>query len=407
MRVLLIHNRYQQSGGEDEVLRQELASLIACGHKVSTYLRNNDDIQPGALVAQLTLGLKTVWAWDSYRELRAVLAAEKPDVAHFHNTFPRISPAAYDACRAAGVAVVQTLHNYRLLCPAAILFRDGKICEECTEHSLLRSVAHSCYRGSRAASGATALMLAVHRARRTWTKRVDCYIALTEFAKRKFIAGGLPAERIAVKPNFVEPDPGVKTGTGKYALFVGRLSPEKGVRTLLAAWERQHSIPLVIAGDGPLRAEVEASARTNSSVVFKGWLPQEEVLSLMKGALFLVFPSEWYEQFPMSIVQSFACGTPVMFADVGTLPHIVTDNRTGVAFRAGDADNLAEKSVWAWTHQADMAAMGREARSDYETKYTARRHSDRLMEIYELAMRSAGLGARLAEPVTTCSEGVS
>jgi glycosyltransferase involved in cell wall biosynthesis len=405
MRVLLIHNRYQQSGGEDEVLRQELASLTASGHKVSTFLRTNQDIEPGALVTQLTLGLKTVWAWDSYRELRSVLASEKPDVAHFHNTFPRISPAAYDACRAAGVAVVQTLHNYRLLCPAAILFRDGKICEECAEHSLLRSVAHGCYRGSRTASGATALMLAVHRARRTWAEKVDCYIALTEFAKLKFIAGGLPAVRIAVKPNFMEPDPGVKTGTGKYALFVGRLSPEKGVRTLLAAWERQHSIPLVIAGDGPLRAEVEVAARTNSSVVFKGWLPQEEVLSLMKGALFLVFPSEWYEQFPMAIVQAFACGTPVMFADVGSVPHIVTDNRTGVAFRAGDADSLAEKAIWAWTHLAGMAVLGRAARSDYETKYTARRHFDRLMEIYELAMRSAGLGARLAGPVTTCSAG--
>ena len=238
----------------------ETALLESYGHRVVRYITHNDRV---AELNSVTLAGKTVWNSSAYRELRNLIHLEQPDVAHFHNTFPLVSPAGYYAARAEGVPVVQTLHNYRLLCPNALFFRDGGVCEDCKSKAITwPGVVHKCYRGSRAASGVVTAMLTTHRALRTWRKKVDVYIALTEFARRKFIEGGLPAGKIIVKPNFVYPDPGPGEGEGGFALFVGRLSFEKGVGTLLAAWEHlDRRIPLKIVGDGPLTERDGGSCR--------------------------------------------------------------------------------------------------------------------------------------------------
>ena len=386
MKILVVHNRYQQVGGEDAMVRGERALLIAGGNVVVEYFKDNDEIRHYGPLSKVMLAARTVWAWDSYREIKALLARERPDLAHFHNTFPLISPAAYYACRAAGVPVVQTLHNYRLLCPAAMFFRDGQVCEECIKHSLWRGVLHGCYRNSRAGTSTVALMLAVHRWLGTWMRLVDCYIALSQFSRQKFIEGGIPAEKIALKPNFVHLDPGAREGRGEYALFVGRLSEEKGAQTLLAAWQRlQARIPLRIAGSGPEREFLEAHATQMglSGVRFLGQLPHDEVLAALKGARFLVFTSELYETFGMTIVEAFACGVPVICSRLGAMEEIVADGRTGLHFTPGNADDLAAKVEWAWAHPEEMAAMGRAARAEYEAKYTAERNYTMLMEIYE------------------------
>lgn len=355
------------------------------------YYRHNDEIARYAFSSKLTLGLRTVWAWDSYRELQLLLQRERPDLAHFHNILPLISPAAYYACRKAEVPAVQTLHNYRLLCPAANFYRDHHPCEDCLGKTLpWPGVLHACYQSSRAASGSVAAMLTVHRARSTWKQCVDVYIALTEFARRKFIQGGLPREKIVIKPNFVYADPGARTGRGEYALFVGRLSEEKGLRTLLSAWERLHSaIPLDIVGEGPLRAELEAEAsrRGLSSISFKGRLPHDETLKAMKCARFLIVPSECYENFPMTIVEAFSCGVPAVTSRQGAVEEIVEDGRTGFHFRPGDAADLAEKVEWAWADPAKIEEMGRAARAEYEAKYTAQRNYQMLMDIYQRVLR--------------------
>jgi glycosyltransferase involved in cell wall biosynthesis len=418
--VLKIHNLYQQPGGEYLSLQAEKQMVIAAGHRVVEHLRYNDEIKEYGWREKATLALRTVWAWDSYREIRALLRRERPDVAHFHNTFPLISPAAYYACREAGVPVVQTLHNYRLLCPAAIFQRDGRVCEDCLGHVPWRGVLHACYRDSRAATAAVALMLSVHRWLGTWSKMVDCYIALTEFARAKFIEGGLPAEKIVVKPNFVYPDPmkgdqesevrsqesevrsqesvvriqqsaivNHQSPMGVYALFVGRLSLEKGVRTLLAVWRRLgNRIPLRVVGDGPLRVELEAEAVRHglSSVCFHGWLAPERTIEVIKVARFLVFPSESYEGMSHAIIEAFACGVPVIASRLGGMLEIVEDGRTGLHFTPGDADDLAAKVDWAWTHPNEMQEMGRAARAEYEAKYTADRNYQMLMKIYEQAI---------------------
>ena len=312
-------------------------------------------------------------------------------MVHIHNTFMMISPSVHWACRQANVPVVQTLHNVRLCCPDAKFYRNDRVCEECATHSLWRGILHKCYRDSRAASAAVVLMLAIHRSLGTWTQTVACFIALTEFARQKFIAGGLPRDRIAVKPNFVSPDPGRREETGDYAIFLGRLSPEKGVKTLVSAWKQLgFSIPLVIIGEGPLRCEMESQVISSSlnSVSFRGQVSREEALGAVKKARFLVLASECYENFPMSIAEAFACGTPVICSQLGAMEELVCDGRTGLHFKAHDSEDLAAKCEWAWNHPNELKAMSICARQEYESKYTAGKNYASLMAIYARAMTS-------------------
>jgi glycosyltransferase involved in cell wall biosynthesis len=349
------------------------------------YEVHNDQVKQ---VNRLTLAKDTVWNTSAYRELGALIRRERPHVVHFHNTLPLVSPAGYYAARAEGVPVIQTLHNYRLLCPVALFFRDGRVCEDCMGKAVpWPGVVHRCYRGSRTASGVIATMLTVHRALRTWTEMVDVYVALTEFARNKFIEGGLPAGKIVVKPNFVAPDPGRGQGGGGYALFVGRLAPEKGTGTMLAAWDRLGTrIPLKIVGDGPLRDQVVEAAARQSNVEWLGHRPVEDVQALMGKADMLIFPSQWYETFGRVAAEAFAAGTPVIAANIGAVAELVEHGRTGLKFRPGDPEDLVTQVEWALSHSTDLRSMREEVRAEFEAKYTAERNYRALMEIYEAAL---------------------
>ena len=399
MRIMLVHNQYQQPGGEDVVFEQERRLLQRAGNQVLTYQRSNVEIDENVSAKRIKLVKNIVWATDTLREFTHLLAQEKPQLVHIHNTFVMVSPSIYVACEEANIPVIQTLHNYRLICPAATLFRDGHVCEECIEYSLWRGVRHGCYRDSRLATGAVALMLAVHRKRRTWDKKVQGYIALTEFARSKFVEGGLPTEKIFVKPNFVYPDPGAHLSTGEYAIFMGRLSREKGLSTLLAAWNRLgNRIPLMILGDGPEREgiELQAAALGLTLVSCLGQVPRAEALARLRGACCLIVPSECYETFALTIAEAFACSTPVICSRLGAMQEIVEDGRTGLHFTAGDGDDLAAKVEWAWTHPDQMKAMGREARLQYEMKYTAERNYEILADLYRRILGSSALFPRKA-----------
>lgn len=386
MKILLVHNTYQQQGGEDVVFEQERRLLEHAGHEVILYQRSNWEIEGYSAVKRLGLAAHMVWAHDTQREIAWLLQEKRPDLAHIHNTFMMVSPSIYAACAEARVPVVQTLHNYRLLCPAAFFFRGGRVCEECLDHGLWRAVRHGCYHDSHAATTAVALMLAVHRRLHTWTRSASRFIALSTFAQRKFIEGGLPKEKIEVKPNFVFADPGCGAGRGEYVLFIGRLSPNNRVVTLLDAWQRLPTgIPLRIIGGGLEHKFLEAYAGQMglSGVRFDGQLPHDKVMEALKGARFLAFTSEWYENFPMTIVEAFACGVPVICSRLGAMEEIVADGRTGLHFTPGDSDDLAAKVAWAWARPEEMAAMGRAARAEYESKYTAEKNYEMLMRIYQ------------------------
>jgi glycosyltransferase involved in cell wall biosynthesis len=385
MKILAVHNRYQRPGGEDQVFVDETALLETRNHRVLRYEVHNDQVKQ---VNRLTLAKDTVWNTSAYRELGALIRRERPHVVHFHNTLPLVSPAGYYAARAEGVPVIQTLHNYRLLCPVALFFRDGRVCEDCMGKAVpWPGVVHRCYRGSRTASGVIATMLTVHRALRTWTEMVDVYVALTEFARNKFIEGGLPAGKIVVKPNFVAPDPGRGQGGGGYALFVGRLAPEKGTGTMLAAWDRLGTrIPLKIVGDGPLRDQVVEAAARQSNVEWLGHRPVEDVQALMGKADMLIFPSQWYETFGRVAAEAFAAGTPVIAANIGAVAELVEHGRTGLKFRPGDPEDLVTQVEWALSHSTDLRSMREEVRAEFEAKYTAERNYRALMEIYEAVL---------------------
>lgn len=386
MRVLLVHNYYKQPGGEDGVFTGERALLEQHGHRVLPYTVSNERVDS---LSSARLGIMTLWNRESYTELENIIRRDKPDLVHFHNTFPLISPAAYYATKAAGLPVVQALHNYRLLCSNALFFRNGQPCEDCLGKTPpWPGLLHACYHDSCLQTAGVVSMLTLHRWLRTWSQKVDIYIALSEFSRQKFIQGGLPPQKIMLKANFVSPDLGMGAGDGGFALFVGRLSPEKGVDTLLEAWKCiKGQIPLKIVGDGPLNSAVAQAAAQDAGIEWLGQLSSQEVLTLMERASFLVFPSACYENLSRVLIEAFSRGTPVLASDLGAAAEIVAQGRTGLHFPAGDAEALAQKALWLWEHPAELAAMRRETRVEYETKYTAERNYEQLMQIYETALR--------------------
>jgi glycosyltransferase involved in cell wall biosynthesis len=400
MRILLAHNFYQQPGGEDAVYRSECALLESHGHEVARFEVSNEDVKQ---MSRLSLLSATVWNRAMAARLRDAASAHRAQIVHFHNTFPLMSPAVYRAARSVGASVVQTLHNFRLLCPGANFFRDGNVCEKCLGRPIpLPGAIHKCYRQSRAASSAVVAMLSLHRAIGTYQHAIDAYITPTQFAKAKFVAGGLPEGRIHVKPNFVEPDPGIGAGDGDYAIFVGRLSHEKGLDVLLPAWDRlardegsssRGACPtLKIVGDGPLADSVRAAVARNHSIEWLGRRSSEEVMELIGQAKLLIFPSSCYETFGRTAVEAFARGVPVVASGHGAPGEVVEHGRTGWHFRPGDAEDLAEKIQNAMSDPAAFDPMRIEARRTYETKYTGEINYQMLMEIYEQSVHHHQLG---------------
>jgi glycosyltransferase involved in cell wall biosynthesis len=387
MNVLLVHNYYQQPGGEDRVFRQEGALLESKGHHVVRYEVHNDEIRS---TDGLRLALNTIWNPSSSAHVRRMIRQEHIDVMHVHNTFPLISPAIYYAARAEGVAVVQTLHNYRLLCPAATLFREGHPCEDCVGKALpWPGVVRACYRNDRRATGVTASMLFAHRMLRTWTRTVDRYIALTEFARGKFIEANLPADKLRIKPNFVHPDPGLGAGDAGCAMYVGRLSEEKGIETLLQAWTRlEQKVPLQIVGDGPLAGAVIEASKRFPGISWLGRLNWEQTIATLKSAALLIVPSIWYEALPVTILEAFAVGVPVVASDLGSLTSLIADGHTGYHFKPGDPGDLADKVAQLFSRPEILRSMRKNVREEYEAKYGGERNYAMLLEIYDESIRS-------------------
>lgn len=393
MKVLLVHNFYRTAtpGGEDNVFRQERDLLLNGGMDVTCYTKSNDDVDVSDRRELVRTAADLAWSWRSYEELSDLIVRERPDVAHFHNTFPLISSSGYVACRDRGVPVVQTLHNYRIICAAATFHRDGRVCEQCSAAHLWPAVWHRCYRGSFAGSLAMARMLRANWRRGIYEDFVDVFVALTEFAAAKFADGGLPRDRIVVSPNFVNSPSPASSGGGGYAIFVARLSEEKGIRVLLRAWRELREIPLKVVGDGPLFEEFRSAARADGlPIEFLGMRPRDEAIELIGTADLQVIPSEWFEGFPLVAVESYARGTPVVASNIGGLTELVIDGETGLRFEAGDAGALARSVRLLWEDDALRDRLRRGARARFEAEYTPAHALHRLRSIYERAQARAG-----------------
>ena len=357
------------------------------GHAVRVFTVHNDEVDT---MSKWSLTRKTFWNDAIYQELRETIRCDRPDVVHFHNTFPLVSPAGYYAAHDEGVRVVQTLHNYRLMCPSATLYRKERVCEDCVGRRLAwPGILHRCYRDSTLATGLSAAMFAYHRYWGTWTNLVDVYIALTEFSRQKFIEGGLPAAKIVVKPNFVLDDPGEGQGGGGYAVFVGRLVSEKGVKTLLEAWRQlDGGVPLKIVGDGPLRGAISAAARSGTRIEWLGHRAPFEVYAILAAAEVTIFPSQWYEGFPMTIIESFASGTPVIASRIGGIPELVRPGRTGRLFQPGAAADLAREVKELLARPHEVQAMRSVCRHTHVNNFTAQQNYPLLMATYRRALRA-------------------
>jgi glycosyltransferase involved in cell wall biosynthesis len=385
MKVALCHNHYQQAGGEDYVFQAEGDLLERAGHSVARLAVRNAEI---STMSRARVACATVWNGTTYGMLRSVLQRERPDVVHFHNTFPLLSPAVWYAAAREGVPVVQTLHNFRLLCANSFLFREGRACEVCVGRRVIwPAVRHKCYRESRAASAAVATMVGLHRAAGSYARRVAVFVALSESSRRIFIEGGLPADRIVVKPNFLVEDPGVGDHAGRFVLFVGRLSAEKGLRTLVEAWKRLGApIPLRIVGTGPLASMLSEPI---AGIEWLGEVTPDRVRALMRDATLLVLPSECYENCPITILEAFACALPSVVSGHGALAEMVRQPEMGLHFRPGDAEHLAEVLAQALANPDALFEMGRAVRREFETRYSADAQLPRLLGVYRRALESS------------------
>lgn len=385
MRVLVAHNRYQFSGGEDAVVHDEVELLRGRGHSVEFLEQDNDAIH--GLGGKLIASTSIFYSAGSRKRMKQAIHDFRPDVVHIHNWFPMLSPSIILEADRSGVPVVQTLHNFRMLCANSLFYRDGGVCTDCVGKLLpMDGIVHGCYRGSRAGSAIVTAAYAFHRFVHTWN-RVDLFIAVSGFEREILVRGGLPAEKVVVKPNFV----GLNTLNAErnaedVAIFVGRLSPEKGVRTLLSAW-KTGKIPLglKIIGDGPMADEVRLCAAGNGGVEYLGAQPPEKVYREMAKAKFLVFPSEWFETFGRTVVEAFSQGTPVLAADLGAVRELVEEGVTGYRFAPGNVDALVAGAL-RFSSGEDYERMRSNCRNVFLSKFTAEINYKLLTDIYTKAI---------------------
>ena len=388
MKVLVVHNYYQQRGGEDVVAEAEVALLRSAGHEVEFFTVHNKDITRWwQKAATAVLTVYNPWARSRFA---AKLKSFRPDIVHVHNFFPQFTPSIFDACWAAGVPSVMTLHNFRILCPTAFLFHDERLREHSLRRSAFWTVRHGTYHGSPVGTFFVACMVDFHKWAGTWRNKVDRLIALTDFAKAKFVEGGLDPAHIAVKGNaLADPMAGRSPSQAERrgALYVGRLSQEKGISTLLSAWS-DLECPLTIVGDGPLRALCEGAHSQHIS--YLGQLDRDAVNAEMRKAAFLILPSVWYEMFPMTLVEAFANGLPVIASRLGGLASLLDEGVTGLAFTPGSPEDVRAKVRWAMENPGAMADMGARGRAVYENLFSTEENYKNLMQIYASVLAAKG-----------------
>lgn len=391
MKVLMVHNRYQQRGGEDAVVDAEARLLAANGIDVQRFDADNDAIQGFVTKIQVSLG-QFGMPTAAQSRFRTALSAFRPDVVHVHNWFPTLSPSLFNICSRENVPVVHTLHNYRLLCVNATLFREGHVCEDCIGKTFrIPGIVHSCYRGSAAGSAVATAGMLTHWSLGTWSRSIDRFVALTDFARQKLVEGGLPSDKVIVKPNFIDPDPGVGAGSGGYFLFVGRLTEEKGLRVLLECWKEGRDLPkLKIAGTGPLENEAQAAVATMPNVEWLGARGSEEVIELMRDASALLCPSQWYEGMPRVVIESLAVGTPIIASSIGCYPEMIVDGETGALFPTGDASAL-RNCLRDLLRGNALESMRVNARHCFQSNYTGDKNFSLLLNVYRSVLRAGKL----------------
>lgn len=385
MRILIAHNFYQIPGGEDAVARSEIDLLSSFGEEVFTYERHNDELKRLNPFAQITHFVSLSHNRHSYNQMRETLRKHRPKIAHFHNIYYMMTPSVYQACRDEGVPVVQSLHNYRMMCSNGLLFRDGHVCEDCIKKDVWEGVKHRCFRNSAVLTALMASNLDRLWRKGVWINDVDRYIVAAEFTRRKYMDRGIPVEKIVHKPHFIHPDLGKRNKDKGYALYLGRLSQEKGVDILLQAWRSIKDVPLKIAGTGGMEGKLKKFAKDHglTNVEFLGFLNQTQCQDVLSQASVVIIPSVCYENFPRIVVEAFSCGVPVVASRLGSLAELIEDGETGLLVEAGNAEAIHRAVRRCFDNKIKAAYMGDNARRVFEEKYTAKANYQKLIGIYE------------------------
>ena len=388
MRILAIHNYYQQRGGEDQCFEDEVNVLASHGHEVKTFTVHNDSIQG----SKLRVAVESIWNSESYSKVFAQVHEFRPDVVHVMNAFPLLSPSVFYAAKKAGTAIVHEVSNYRMFCPGTFLMRDGKHCESCIgKRFALPAIVHRCYRQSYVASLTLATSTYLHRMWKTWDRAVDLFICPSSAARDLLIRGGLPEQRLMVKPNALHSDPGAGNGSKGGFVYVGRLSPEKGLRTLLEVWRMDPTLPsLKIIGTGPDEGLIQKASQSDSRIELLGKMPLDELLMVVGEAHALIMPSVWNETFGRTTVEAFAKGTPVIGSRIGGTAELIHEGRTGWLFEPGSAGNLHDKVKMALMQTPESRLAMREAvRKQFLENFLPENNYRSLMKCYEQAIEIA------------------
>ncbi len=389
MKTLLIHDFYQQFGGEDAAALADKALLESKNQEMMMYTRDNSEIEGFSLIEKLKAPVQALYSWQTRQELTKLVRDGRPDVAYIHNFFPLISPSVYHVLHSLSVPVVQVIHDFRLFCPNGWFFTQGEICQRCKGGNYFNAVRFRCYRDSYLASAVAASSIGLNRLAGILDK-IDGFVCLTDFLKQKLLEAGIPGRKMFIKPNFMDASQSVPAfGHGKYALFMGRLSREKGILTLVRAFQQLEGISLKIAGTGPMEAELRSFLKENAigNVELVGFKSGKEKLQLLKESMFLVMPSECYETFGLSILEAYASGKPVIASNIGSLPYLVRNGKSGLLFATGDANDLAKQVVRLSAQPDEREAMGRFGRILVETEYGPQKNYELLMEMFSKVVR--------------------
>ena len=389
MKVLQLHNLYRIAGGEDAVVHRERLLLQQHGHQVIALERSNAETDHWPEWRRARMLPDTFFSAESYRMVREICRRERPDVAHVHNVFFLLSPSVYYALDREGVPVVQTCHNFRFLCANAIFYTEGGLCERCVGGNYFHAALRRCYHESRAQSLALAASLAWHRYAGHWWDRIDAFIALSEFSRRKLIEGGLPEDRLFLKPHFLDSNVAPPCVNGDYAVVMGRLHPEKDVQTAIEAFQHLPELRLLVLGEGPLMEPLKALAQRLGlrNVEFRGFVGGAARFEILRQSKLLVLPSRVYENFSVSVLEAYAMGKPVVASRIGAIAEMVKEGETGLLFEPGQPADLAQKIRQLIERPERASELGRAARAHFEHHFTADTNYRQLMDIYDFARR--------------------
>ena len=386
MKILFCHNFYQQAGGEDVAVANEMAMLEQHGHEVKLFSVSNNSIK--TFWHKLFVSFRLTYSKKYKNKLKNVIADFTPDIVHVHNFFPLLTPSIFDACVEMNVPVVHTLHNYRLICPSATLFVNGACNEESIEKNAYAMVKYKAYKNSFLGTFILARAIEKTKKNKLWSIQIDQFITPSQSVKNTYIKGGFLSEKITVKANFIQPlqisplpsiqPPLQEEKNEEYAIFLGRLVEEKGIIMLLNSW-RETDIELRIYGGGSLEKTCKTAQRKN--IKYCGEVPREEALQALKYAKFLIMPAQWHEPFGLVVIEALSLGIPVIAAKMGAMPELIAHGYNGLIFEHDDISDFHQQ-IDQMKNRPKLTEMKKNALNSFDKQYTATMNYPLLIDIY-------------------------